>query len=237
MTTSGWRGDALGGVARNAGEPQQRQHVDVVPLEGHRERDDVEVADRRLRFERQQRRLRRRQLGQLLLRRQEEPLADDVVLGVEQAVDRLEAEVRHPDPVGVRETPARRADDRRAASGRSRFPSRGCAVRVRAVPRTSCGDPACPAPGRGVRALTLRRRRSRVPWIYLLYHRERRPPSRSDRLDSALLAAQERRHVERRAEVEVGVDRRQRRADRVGIELAVGIAGGRPAARRSRPHA
>ena len=42
------------------------------------------------------------QLGELLLRRQEDPLADDVVLGVEQAVDRLEAEVRHADPVGVR---------------------------------------------------------------------------------------------------------------------------------------
>ena len=30
--------------------------------------------------------------------------------------------------------------------------------------------------GTPVRPLTLRRRRSRVPWIYLLYHRERRPP-------------------------------------------------------------
>ena len=56
------------------------------------------------------------ELGELLLRRQEEPLADDVGLGVEQAVDGLEAEVRHPDPVGVRETRARRAADRRAAS-------------------------------------------------------------------------------------------------------------------------
>ena len=35
-------------AGRNAGEPQQRQHVHVVPLEGHRERDDVEIADRRL---------------------------------------------------------------------------------------------------------------------------------------------------------------------------------------------
>ena len=81
--------------------------------------------------------LRREQLGELLLRRQEHALADDVVLGVEQAVDRLEAEVGHADPVGVRETPARRAADRRAACGCSRFLSRGWPVRVRAVARTS----------------------------------------------------------------------------------------------------
>ena len=52
MTISGWRVDAFGRVARNAGEPQQRQDVHVVPLERHREREDVEVADRRLRLER-----------------------------------------------------------------------------------------------------------------------------------------------------------------------------------------
>ena len=71
---------ALGGVGGHAGQAQQREHVHVVPLEGHGERDDVELADRRLRFERQQRRLGGRQLRQLLLRRQEEPLADDVRL-------------------------------------------------------------------------------------------------------------------------------------------------------------
>ena len=55
--------------------------------------------------------------------------------------------------------------------------------------------------GPAVRRLTLRRRRSRVPWIYLLYHREPQPPGleleRSP--SSPLLAPQERRHVERRA--------------------------------------
>ena len=51
---------ALGRVARHAGQPQQREDVHVVPLEGHGERDDVEVADRRLRLERDERRVRRR---------------------------------------------------------------------------------------------------------------------------------------------------------------------------------
>ena len=41
--------------------------------------------------------------GQFLLRRQERALADDVGLVVEQPVDRLEAEVRHPDEIGVGE--------------------------------------------------------------------------------------------------------------------------------------
>src|SRR5204862_3815776 len=77
--------------------------VDVVPLEGHGKRDDVELADRRLRLECQERRFRGGEPGQLLLRRQEETLADDVVLAVEEAVDRLETEVRHPDPIGVGE--------------------------------------------------------------------------------------------------------------------------------------
>ena len=60
ITISGWRGDRSARVARQAGQPQQRQHVGVVPLERHREREDVEVADRRLRFERDQRRPGRR---------------------------------------------------------------------------------------------------------------------------------------------------------------------------------
>ncbi len=93
----------LGGITRDAGQAQQREDVDVVPFERDREGDHVEVAHRRLRFERQQRRLRCQQVGQLLLRRQEHPLADDVVLRVEQAVDRLKAEVGHANPVRVRE--------------------------------------------------------------------------------------------------------------------------------------
>ena len=49
------------------------------------------------------RRPRRRERRQLLFRRQEKPFADDVVFGVEETVDRLKAEVRHADPVRVRE--------------------------------------------------------------------------------------------------------------------------------------
>jgi hypothetical protein len=84
-------------------QPQQRQHIRVVPLERHREREDVEVGNRRLRLERQQRGAVGQLRGQLALRRQEHALADDVLLRVEQLVHRLEAEVRHRDEVGVRE--------------------------------------------------------------------------------------------------------------------------------------
>ena len=88
---------------------------------------------------------------------------------------------------------APRANDRRAACGCSRFLSRGFLVRVRAVARTSW-----------------RRRRSRRPWIFLLYHRERAPgeadrrsarrsairPRLPRRLGSALLPTEEGRDVE-----------------------------------------
>ena len=89
-------------VSRHAGEPQQREDVDVVPFERHGKREHVEVAGRRLRFKRQQRRAARDLLGELLLRRQEHSLAHHIVLRVEQAIQGLEAEVRHPDPVRVR---------------------------------------------------------------------------------------------------------------------------------------
>ena len=44
ITTSGSRAVARRGPRRQAGQPQHRQHVDVVPLERDREREDVEVA-------------------------------------------------------------------------------------------------------------------------------------------------------------------------------------------------
>jgi hypothetical protein len=69
------------------------QHVDVVPLKGHGEGQDVELVDRGLRLKRQEWRLGIGQCGELLFRRQEHPLADDVVADVEEAVDRLKAEV------------------------------------------------------------------------------------------------------------------------------------------------
>jgi len=50
-------------ISRDSGEPHQRQNVDVVPLEGHREREHVELAHGTLRLERDQRRLRRQQFS------------------------------------------------------------------------------------------------------------------------------------------------------------------------------
>ena len=92
---------AFGSVSRDTGQPEKRQDVHVVPFERHGERDDVELADRRLRFERDEGRFRGEQLGELLFRRQKHALAGDVVLGIQQAVNRLESEVRHPDPIGI----------------------------------------------------------------------------------------------------------------------------------------
>jgi hypothetical protein len=95
-------GRALGGIAWNAREAKQGQDVDVVPLEGHREGDYVKVRDRRLRLERHEAGVCRQQFRKFLFWRQEKAFTDDVVLGVEEAVHRLEAEVGHANPIGVR---------------------------------------------------------------------------------------------------------------------------------------
>jgi len=91
------------GARGNACEPQHRQHVGVVPLERHREGQDVEVAHQGLRLERDERGARSLQRGNLTLGGQEHALAHDVRLGIEQAVHRLEAEVRHSHEVGIGE--------------------------------------------------------------------------------------------------------------------------------------
>ena len=83
-------------------QAHQRQDVRVVPLEGHRESQHVEVGDRGLRFDGQERRAGRELRGELRLGRQKHPLADDVGFGIEQLVDRLKAQVRHPDEIGIR---------------------------------------------------------------------------------------------------------------------------------------
>ena len=83
-------------------EAHQRQDVRVVPLEGHRESQHVEVGNRGLRFDGQQRSSRRELRSQLRLGRQKHPLADDVGFGIEQLVDRLKAQIRHPDEVRIR---------------------------------------------------------------------------------------------------------------------------------------
>ena len=90
-------------VERHPGQPQHRQHVGVVPFERHRKRQHVEVAHARLRLERHERGARSPPGGQLLFGRQEDTLAHDVGLGVEQTIRGLKAEVRHAHEVHVRE--------------------------------------------------------------------------------------------------------------------------------------
>ena len=92
---------AIGRAHRHAGQPQHRQDVGVVPLERHREGDDVEVTDEGLRLERHHRGSRGKLLFQLLFRGKKKALAHDVVVRVEQLIHGLEAEVRHPHVVGV----------------------------------------------------------------------------------------------------------------------------------------
>ena len=61
-----------------------------------------------------------------------------------------------------------------------------------------------------VRELLLRRRRARVPWVYLVYHRHA-PEARNNlprhsaggATAGSVLPAQKRRHVERRREIPV----------------------------------
>jgi hypothetical protein len=92
---------AAGGANRHPRKAQHCKDVGVIPLERDREGDDVEIAGERLRLERNQRRLRRELLLQLLFRREKHPLAHDGVVRVEELVNRLEAEIRHPDVVGI----------------------------------------------------------------------------------------------------------------------------------------
>ena len=67
--------------------------------------------------------------------------------------------------------------------------------------------------GQGSRTLNLRRRRSRLPWVYLVYQeglRDERPRPLAPHpfpltLPCLSLAAQERRHVECGERIEIGV--------------------------------
>src|SRR5919205_104825 len=86
----------------NARELEHARHVEEVGLEGDGEGHDVEVAHGRLRLQGEERRVRALVLAQLRVVGQEDALARDLGHAVEQLVDRLEAEVRHPDRVHAR---------------------------------------------------------------------------------------------------------------------------------------
>ncbi len=55
-------------------------------------------------------------------------------------------------------------------------------------------------PTESVRELRLKRRRARVPWIYLVYHRHEPPAGTSAR---SVLPPKKRRNVERRGHVRI----------------------------------
>jgi hypothetical protein len=58
-------------------------------------------------------------------------------------------------------------------------------------------DPTSDEGGHIVRELLLGRRRSRVPWVYVVYHRHARASAHAGRAWASALAAKERRDVER----------------------------------------
>ena len=134
-TTSGWRSSRS---ALRSGRPARSRMLEDVPvvlLEGERERHHVEVAQRPARLDRPR-------LPAVL--RQEGPLAGRARIGVEEAVDGVQAEVGHPEPVGVRvhERDAQAAAgllaDRAALAGRLEGFQDGSSVRRprRAPPRS-----------------------------------------------------------------------------------------------------
>ena len=167
----------LGGARLHAREPQHRHDVGVVPLERDREREDVEIVNGRLGLDRDERLAPREQGGQILLGRQEHALADDALVGVEQPVDGLQAEVGHPDEVGVRERERHAQPAAVGLAHRSHFAGEQLAGLAAAVER-----PAARGPGRSgggwhgtqvlVRTPRLTRRRGRGSWYWRLYLRE-----------------------------------------------------------------
>ena len=96
----------VGGTNRQTAQVQHRQHVRVGQLVLKREADHVEVGDRRGGLQRDQRQAAGAQLGLAVEPGGEDPLARDPVRLVEDAVEDLRAEVRHPDLVRVRERQA-----------------------------------------------------------------------------------------------------------------------------------
>ena len=92
---------ALRGPERDVGALQRLHHVEVVVLVGEREGDHREVLEWALRLHRDDRGRALRGALAALGRVHERALADEVGVGVEQRVDRLQSEVGHADVVGV----------------------------------------------------------------------------------------------------------------------------------------
>ncbi len=168
-----------GGARLESGQAQHRQNVRVVPLERHGEGEDVEVAHRRLRFDGQERLAPPQEIRQLLLRRQEHALAHDALVGVEEAVDGLQPQIRHPDEVGVR----KRQRHAQPSAVRLRDVADLAGERVERLRSRIARRPAASGPGsvgcghssRGP-AWTphVARRRARGAWYWRLYLREPR---------------------------------------------------------------
>ena len=66
--------------------------------------------------------------------------------------------------------------------------------------RSRCGQFFMEMTTETVRELLLKRRRARLPWVYLVYHRHGRPTGQSG---GSALAAKKRRDVERRGGIGV----------------------------------
>ena len=90
-----------GAAPRNPGELEHGQQVGIVVLEGGGERQDVRIADRSLALETHQGRTTAPVDLELVGIRQEGALAADVGMAIEEPIDRLQAEVAHPHPIGV----------------------------------------------------------------------------------------------------------------------------------------
>jgi hypothetical protein len=83
---------------------QHTRHVQIVRLKRNRERHDIEIAHGRLRLKREQRRAPLLILAHLALVRQKDALAGDLWNLVENLIQRLKTQVRHPHAVNIRVT-------------------------------------------------------------------------------------------------------------------------------------
>ncbi len=161
-------------------QPHHRHHIGVVPFEGDGESEDVEIANRCLGLDGDERLAPRRERGDFLLRRQEHTLADHSLVGVEQPVDGLQAEIGHPDEIRVGE---RERDPQTAAMRlpdvpdfpRKEIASAGTSIQPAGATTGSLSATAFRERRHSARspvlAPRLTRRRGRGSWYWRLYVR------------------------------------------------------------------